>query len=74
MSSIRTKFAHKSIMLGILFLGVLLNFQLESWNSADAVADQAETPSMEAEAEQPQSTDSLEAQYEEEETNIAGLG
>ncbi len=72
MSSIRTKFAHKSIMLGILFLGVLLNSQLESWNSTDVVADQAEVPAIDSETEQ--STDSLEAQYEEEETNIAGLG
>ena len=74
MSSIRMKFAHKSLMLGILFLGVLLNSQLESWNSTDVVADQAQAPSTEAEAEQPQSTDSLEAQYEEDETSIAGLG
>ncbi len=73
MSSIRTQFTHKSIMLGILFLGVLLNSQLESWSSTDAMADQAETPSKEAEAEQPQSPDSLEA-HQEEEVSIAGLG
>ena len=73
MSSIRTQIAHKGIMLGILFLGVLLNSQFEEWRSSDAVADQAEAPSVEVEAEQPQSTDSLEAQYEEE-ANIAGLG
>jgi hypothetical protein len=74
MSSIRTQFTHKSIMLGILFLGVLLNSQFESWSSADAVAEQADTPALEVQAEQPQSTDSLEATYEEDDTAIAGLG
>ncbi|NER11737.1 hypothetical protein SAMN06265375_10514 [Muriicola jejuensis] len=74
MSSIRTQFTHKSIMLGILFLGVLLNSQFESWSSEDAVAEQADTPALEVEAEQPQTTDSLEATYEEDETAIAGLG
>lgn len=74
MSSIRTKFAHKSIMLGILFLGALLNSQYEEWISADAVADQAKTPAVEVKAEPSQSTDTLEASYEETETSIAGLG
>lgn len=73
MSNIRTQFTHKSIMLGLLFLGMLLNSQFESWRSTDAMADQAETPSIEAEAEQPQSPDSLEA-HQEEEVSIAGLG
>ena len=74
MSSIRTQITHKSIMLGILFLGVLLNSQIESWSSKDAVAKQAEAPTMEAKVEQSEPSDSLEAQYEETDTSIAGMG
>lgn len=74
MSSIRTQFTHKSIMLGLLFLGMLLNSQFESWSSTDAVAEQADSPALEIEAEENQSADSLEASYQDEETSAAGLG
>ena len=74
MSSIRTQFTHKSVMLGICFLGMLLNSRYEAWSSPDAEANHLKSPSIEAKAKQSQQNDSLEAKKEEAEVSMACFG
>ncbi len=74
MSNFRTQFLHKGIMLGILFLGILLNVHYESRNTIEAVADQIEIQSIEADSDQTPPSDTLEVKYEEADTSTAGLG
>lgn len=61
-------------MLGICFLGMLLNSRYEAWSSPDAEANHLKSPSIEAKAEQSQQNDSLEAKKEEAEVSMACFG
>jgi len=74
MSSIRTQFKHKSIMLGILFLGALLNSQYDTWNSSDADTDQVKNPSIDAQIEQSHQSDESDHKKENGGTSIASYG
>ncbi|QBA64930.1 hypothetical protein [Muriicola soli] len=71
MSSIRTQISHKLIMLGIFFLGMLLNSQYEAWSSSDTDANQARNPSSEIQYEQTQEGEVSDDKKEDIESNLA---
>ncbi|GGD54504.1 hypothetical protein [Muriicola marianensis] len=74
MSSIRTQFTHKSIMLGLLFLGMLLNSQFESWSSTDAVAEQEVNSSSELQSEESLESDTMNSDENRSEVSMADFG
>ncbi|MBT8281081.1 MAG: hypothetical protein KJO16_05845 [Muriicola sp.] len=73
MSSIRTQLSHKLIMLGIFFLGMLLNVHFDSESSEAAVVEQVEISSKEADTKQISKADTLEAKQEKTEVSMASF-
>ncbi|WP_372974011.1 hypothetical protein [Muriicola sp.] len=74
MSNIRTQFTHKSIMLGLLFLGMLLNSQVESWRSTDVVADKEINSSSDIQSVESLESDSLNSEDKGAEVSMAEFG